>query len=825
MKLDVKKILLGFSIILTSHFSSADVWKPMNSGLAAIPIISAPGNGYIAVITGGKMNDFGKEYSLHIWNGFSWGSPVSFHTDSMSQLKAMMPYNGSIYIAGTIDAVKGLEHVDNIFRFNLKERKFQSITTNTAIHNIKEINSLEVYDNKLVIAGAFTKIQNVQSNNLIFFNGSAWLHPGTGFGTGLDGTVTRMTVANDTLFIGGLFKNADQMFTQYYAGFYGGKWVRFENTVFPTSNMVYHDNSLVTTVKDGGSFRFHKVFHGKILPLNNGITAIYAVKQLAVFGKDIWAAGLFELDGSDELIYLIRYSEGKWVSAPGSAYMTNINNLVVSREKLYAGGRIFEPSLGLKNMAEFAPGLAAIQGRVFYDKNENCHFDNRDEFLGQHLVVIRPGNIYAKPNIFGQYRVFLPPGKYEINAVEKKYWTYSSCQPSYTLEIGSGTVHDSIDFAMVYQDIIEDVNVDITALGGWKARNGQRNFYALKYGNVGSENVHNGRLELKFDPSLGAGFQAFPAPDSIYTDHAVWLYNNLLAGETRKLSFSVEIPEAFPNQEVSYNAILSPTENEVFTEDNEANLSQVITDSSFENSKQIFPSPENGQSYAVISTNEQEIAFNINFANYSYDTVRTLYVIDTLDTDLDIQFIQETGASHNYSTKVINGPSGSNTAIVIWTFDGIDLNPNPLRISDMNNYSGYIGFKFRFNAPLPKGMIITNRARIILDYEYEEMTNQVEGRVQEVVSVEPLVTTGMVMVFPNPVTDGKLTITTENEIKTSDIDISFTDMLGRKWLPRQLNTEPLKLEAEVSHLPQGTYILNLEDKSGFAIRKRICIIQ
>lgn len=825
MKSVVNKIWIGLALLVSAQFAQADIWKPMNAGLDKIPLISSAGSEYVAVVAGGKFDEFGKEYTLRIWNGFSWGHEINFTTDSFAQIRAMQSYNGSIYFAGVIHKVKGLSNVYNIFRFNLKERIFQSITGDATLHLMKEINAIEIYKNTLVVAGTFSKIQNVLSNNLIFYNGSVWSYPGLDFGTGFDGPVTELVVANDTLFAGGFFKNADQLFSQYYAAYINGTWLRFENNTAPVNAMAYTKGALISGSKDGGRLRIFSVLRSGQTAMDSGITEIYAIRQIIVHNGELWASGLFLPEKSTDPINLMRFRDGKWHPAPGAEYMKDITTMVSTRGKLFAGGRIIEPTLGIRNMAEYAPGTAVIQGRVYFDKNNNCTFDNRDEFLSRHLVVIQPGNLYAKPNGFGQYRIFVPPGKYEVTTVEQKYWTFSPCQSTHAFQATSGSIHDSVDFAMTYREVVEDIKVNLTAAGGWQARNGQPNAYILQYSNVGSEIIHAGKLELQFHEELGAGFQSEPAPDSLFTDRAVWLYTGLPAGENRQVAINVEIPGTFTQDHVSYQAIAEPTPNEAYTEDNQSGLSQTITDSTFANEKQIYPSPANGESYAVISTTQREVAFNISFANYSYDTVRTIYVIDTLDTDLDIEYIQETGSEHNYTTKVLNGPPGSNTAIVIWTFEDINLNPNPSRANDMFNYSGFIGFKFRFNSDLPEGLVITNRAKIIFDYEHEEMTNTVEGRVQKVSSTGVSVLRNDYTVYPNPVTTGKIYVDIGQEFDISETEVLLVDMLGRIWKPANVKQSNAVLDVSLPGLPSGTYTLLVADlRSGTRVACRLYVI-
>lgn len=68
--------------------------------------------------------------------------------------------------------------------------------------------------------------------------------------------------------------------------------------------------------------------------------------------------------------------------------------------------------------------------------------------------------------------------------------------------------------------------------------------------------------------------------------------------------------------------------------------------------------------------------------------------------------------------------------------------------------------------------------------------------------------------YPNPVSDGKVYITTKND---SDKEIIIFDVLGKKVLQTTLSSK----ELNVSNLPSGVYIIQINENDASATRKLI----
>ena len=83
-----------------------------------------------------------------------------------------------------------------------------------------------------------------------------------------------------------------------------------------------------------------------------------------------------------------------------------------------------------------------------------------------------------------------------------------------------------------------------------------------------------------------------------------------------------------------------------------------------------------------------------------------------------------------------------------------------------------------------------------------------QPRTQETATIEGL------SLYPNPVSNGKVYISTKNDL---DKEVIIFDVLGKKVLQTQLSSK----ELNVSNLPSGVYIIKINEKEASATRKLI----
>ena len=86
--------------------------------------------------------------------------------------------------------------------------------------------------------------------------------------------------------------------------------------------------------------------------------------------------------------------------------------------------------------------------------------------------------------------------------------------------------------------------------------------------------------------------------------------------------------------------------------------------------------------------------------------------------------------------------------------------------------------------------------------------NKQQPKTQETAVIEGL------SLYPNPVSNGKVYITTKNDL---DKEIIIFDVLGKKVMQTMLSSR----ELNVSNLTSGVYIIKINEKDASATRKLI----
>ncbi|MGB0850522.1 MAG: T9SS type A sorting domain-containing protein, partial [Bacteroidia bacterium] len=165
-----------------------------------------------------------------------------------------------------------------------------------------------------------------------------------------------------------------------------------------------------------------------------------------------------------------------------------------------------------------------------------------------------------------------------------------------------------------------------------------------------------------------------------------------------------------------------------------------------------------------IGVEDNFIDYQITYANFTSDTLKTVVVIDTIQLNHDLSYIQELGKSHNAELQAYSGVPGSNLGVLVWRFNDINLPPK-LPESETNDHRGYIAFRIGLSSSLSSGTTISNRAGVIMDYYEQESTNTVYAVVNSLtLSVEDNQKEQYALkVYPNPVRTKLFIHNTQND--------------------------------------------------------------
>jgi hypothetical protein len=255
-------------------------------------------------------------------------------------------------------------------------------------------------------------------------------------------------------------------------------------------------------------------------------------------------------------------------------------------------------------------------------------------------------------------------------------------------------------------------------------------------------------------------------------------------------------------QQVCFTVHITPTSGDNNPANNTFDYCFTVTNSYDPNEKEVYPG-------AIIDTAQEWLTYTVHFQNTGNAEAQHIYVMDTLDANIDEATFQLLAYSHEPNVQI-------NEKIVRFNFPNINL---PDSTTDEPNSHGYVQYKVKLKPNLPIGTQISNTAYIYFDFNSPVVTNTVTNTV----AVDTSVTIGIhniakdnsfaVTVYPNPANQ-QLTIATTAE--GSAIGIYNTQ-------GQSVNSYVMHGTAQtfnIGTLPSGIYYVEVQN-NGQVIRKKL----
>ncbi len=831
----VKKILFSILVFLAAN-AKAQLLKPLSQGLPLYQgftdevIATSTDDNFIFIATR-HSNGFGKGQSVTInkWNGFYWQQlPAITFSDSSNVVRNIAVYKGQVYIAGNF-TVKSptINSTKTLVRFNTILNKWEAVISNLGggalafLGGNGVINSLVVYKNQLIIAGYFLAVvNNDTAQNIVAYNGFNFTKCGLGglVNTGTNGVINSMAVINDSLYIGGYFTKAGGFNAPNLAVVYDSvlawKAAYFTNN----SNGVYKVTSFQGNIAIlGGDERIYYRTASGFQNLTAGLNYTQ-INDIQEYNNELWASGTFFVGG-------VATTAVRYASNWSSAYLPNANILELFRFK---GGLFlistndFMGNMRFNRVAQIVFSQMRLSGRVFQDLNHNCKFDiNLDRPFAKKMIHISGNeNRDVLTDSNGFYSVIVGANS-SINTtvtLEKfKNWGIDNTCSSSAFSIPAlvNSIHDSLDFCMKELSNGADITVSIAPNGGFSSRREINEGYTLTYTNNGTKDINTlAGVELVLSRKL-SGFNSEPAPSAINGNKITWSFSSLKIGEQRNITFSVKAKSDSFNLLERLNFIASSSFlSDLDNSDNADTLIQQITQNTATAvMKDLYPMPGVNDSFSLVTAEKNQINYIIHFENTSTtDTIHNVIVIDTIDVNSSIQYIQETGASHPYTTQIYSCPSALGKGVIVWTFTNINL--PPFENNDAVASRGHIGFSVKFNTNLTVGTIIKNKAHVVFDYYDPIRTNDTYAKVTDISGIKLLKPTlYLASICSNPA---------KNEIvilRNFEPNATFEliNSAGLCVLKGEVNSNTL----DIKTLASGIYFLIIKEKGNFTSQKVI----
>lgn len=441
-----------------------------------------------------------------------------------------------------------------------------------------------------------------------------------------------------------------------------------------------------------------------------------------------------------------------------------------------------------------SPCLSSASGKAFYDFNANgVQDDEEPAFTHAPVVNTLDSSVFFTSSV-GMFNRCDVEGPYNFALAEPPLW-YISTPESHNIDVATGESLTGLDFALVPDGEVFDLNVDMYSMGF--DRPGFSNSYVITCTNQGNTCVDNVTLEAELDALLtvtgvtGGESSAFSANTVTTALGTLCPFTGVTVQVYHTLPDTVALGTALQS-----SVTLLPTEGDGNAQNNTANLTTEVVGSFDPNDKQVNKK-EIDESFME---NEEYLYYHIRFQNTGTFYAEFVIISDTIDDLLDFSTFELLDVSHNVELS-------NEGRKIDFTFNNIFL---PDSTTDFEGSQGFVRFRMKPKPEFVLGDTISNTAHIFFDFNEAIITNTVTTVWSEVLSTtsERLVPG----VFPNP-TSSMLNIRSPE--LTAARSYSVYTLLGRRVMrgPVPPGVDAFSIAADA--LPSGVYLLQLEGEAGF----------
>jgi uncharacterized repeat protein (TIGR01451 family) len=209
----------------------------------------------------------------------------------------------------------------------------------------------------------------------------------------------------------------------------------------------------------------------------------------------------------------------------------------------------------------------------------------------------------------------------------------------------------------------------------------------------------------------------------------------------------------------------------------------------------------------LVDTSQQWFTFTIFFQNVGNAPAEDIYILDTLDQNLDASTFTYLSSSHDAITQLLTGN------ILRFNYQDINLADST---TDEPGSHGYVKYKVKRKDNLPVNTIISNTAHIYFDFNPAVVTNTVSAQLALNTGVN-LVSMQDIKIYPNP-TSSQLTVEIGQGGQNAIISIEIRDLLGQKvYLLESALSK--KVTIDLTDLSNGFYILRVNSETGQTTKK------
>jgi uncharacterized repeat protein (TIGR01451 family) len=426
------------------------------------------------------------------------------------------------------------------------------------------------------------------------------------------------------------------------------------------------------------------------------------------------------------------------------------------------------------------PGLNHVQGKVFYDANNNGIFNNGETPMANQ--IINAGGSYTNTFNNGFYNIYMQFGPQSLTTSNVLPYL-TSIPVAHNFNFITQTDTSGIDFAMQHTGPTNDLRVDMIA---GIHRTILSNLYSVNYKNTGSA-PSNGTISIQYDPLMNFA-SASISPTTNTSGNLTWDFTNLQPFESRQINLYLSANSNFAIGDTVYTqANVTPLVGDAIPADNTDSTMSIFVAAYDPNMKVVT---QNGAEVNTI-LNDDPLEYVIHFQNVGNDTAFTVVITDTISNLLDLSSLEIIGSSHANYWGIYN-------RTLQFTFNGINL---PDSGTNQLASNGFVSYRIKPVANISMGNVINNTAAIYFDVNAPVITNNAQVTLIDVTSIKED-DASLIKVVPNPAQQIIYILGKNNQNQTATI----YDAVGKVVLRSAINNNQ---SIDISGLSKGIYFVEV----------------
>lgn len=524
----------------------------------------------------------------------------------------------------------------------------------------------------------------------------------------------------------------------------------------------------------------------------------------------------------DSIIILDLSSDSFLTCLPKIKYVKYLNTVGTPILCKQPGGLVTSSTPNYNNIATCTSDSSActmvwdIAGRSFFDENANCRFDTTDFYIrnkkytlwkNNNLIssfISDNGQFYFKTPTTGIYQVRIdttgnafqlacPQSSVYIDTVNTV--ATNTLKNDYAFKCKEG--YDYLVQRVTKTDVFRPANLaEVNIVAGEAS--------SIYNGICGTDRPGRVTITISGEAQYVAPQAEALVPTSVTGKTLEYVIPNMNSiNPTTDFGIAIRIDTLAPlGGTVCFVVKIDAVAGERDTMNNILKHCFNIINSYDPNDKQVSP-------VADIDTSQEWLTYTVRFQNTGTAEAQHIYIMDTLDENLDVSSLEILDYSHRPMNVQIN------EQILRFNFPYINL---PDSNTNEPASHGYVQYKVKLKEGLPLGTTIQNTAYIYFDFNEPVVTNTTVNTIalpEDTLGVGIKQIEGITLsIYPNPANQS-LTIATSHSGNTLAIYNAQGSVVTKQAMSGSAET------LNIAELPGGVYYVEVSNTLGTARKKFI----